>query len=437
MPDLLGLTTSPQRSTPPFSCHHDEPICDDSEQHESEDDQPIPPMLSAPHSPSIYRLATHGARDGLSQHSYLPFDSEYAVASSSSPNRHRHREPLHPPYSRHDPAFIPMDLDSSPTPRAVDSDRAEFWPDLHKDRWLSDATLCEPYKPTRMPFYSSRPSSVLLESPVGRQLSTPKPTGSFSGLTPYSPCPSAFRSSRDSFCSSVSQPSVFEANGYNSSLPPSNSSRFSWSGSTSYLVESDEVPQASFSLSPPVQVALQDFAVASAPPSKGCEYSAGTSPEPESNHTAHVHPLIDIPPGDSAEYWQQITLAELLGGALFENANPWNALDEVLHLSSLGSQQGDVSDLLALVETCDTSTAGHDHPPHWYSQASGSPQVDSIYTQPDFTLKKVTSGGLVDERSVEGDARLASTDRVPLERARGFLQQRSRERARPSQWTPI
>ena len=39
MPDLLGLTTSPQRSTPPFSCHHDEPICDDSEQHESEDDQ--------------------------------------------------------------------------------------------------------------------------------------------------------------------------------------------------------------------------------------------------------------------------------------------------------------------------------------------------------------------------------------------------------------
>ncbi|KAI0661514.1 hypothetical protein C8Q70DRAFT_1051850 [Cubamyces menziesii] len=295
-----------------------------------------------------------------------------------------------------------MHLDSSPTPRAVESDRAEFWPNLHKDRWLSDATLCEPYKPTRMPFYSSRPSSVLLESPVDRQLSTPKPTGSFSGHTPDSPCSPAFRHSRDSFCSSISQPSKF---GANSSLPPSDSSRFSWSGSTSYLVESDEIPQASFSLSPPVQVALQDFAI-------------GTSPGPESNHTALAHPLIDVPPGDSSEHWQQVSLTELLGGALFENANPWNALDEVLHLSSLGSQQDDVSDLLALVETCDTSTVGHDHPSHCYSQASGSPQVDSIYTQPDFTLEKVTSGGLVDERSVEGDARLASTDRVPLERAR-------------------
>ncbi|KAI0324595.1 hypothetical protein GY45DRAFT_1331374 [Cubamyces sp. BRFM 1775] len=148
------------------------------------------------------------------------------------------------------------------------------------------------------------------------------------------------------------------------------------------------------------------------------ECSVDATPDSE-NYMAPIHPLVDTTLGDPSDHWQRISLAELLGGALFENADPWKALDEVLHLGPPDSHQGNASDLLALVETCDTFSAGHDPPPCCLSQASRDLEVvDPERPTPDSTLEMATSGDAMGGRSVERGAQVTDTDRVPIDCAR-------------------
>ncbi len=110
-----------------------------------------------------------------------------------------------------------------------------------------------------------------------------------------------------------------------SPLPPSDFSEFSWHTS-SCLLESDDVPQASFTMSPGESwMEEQPFGKHDYDASDGSVYSLPGG---------CTHPIVF----DEAEWngatWDAVCLADFLGG-LFEQADPWSTLGDFLDVPSL------------------------------------------------------------------------------------------------------
>ncbi|OSD06353.1 hypothetical protein PYCCODRAFT_923908 [Trametes coccinea BRFM310] len=257
--------------------------------------------------------------------------------------------------------FIPMRFDSSPQSdiaRSYHTGRGHGTPEYLRD---TETVFAERYEPTRVPFYSddtSRTSSGIQGASVqayGRLSDSCE-----SLLVKNESASPACKDSEDIRSSSVprlclppalveSQPmleppyQIARTASEVSSLPPSASSRLSWGGSGSHPLDSD-VPQASFSLSPPLHSLYSHYQVGDEDPSESGDAgplsacgSFDTDPEAPAGHP---HISID----SSLDLWEQSTLAEVLRGALFDDADPWCALDDVLCLRSLPSEDEAFSD---------------------------------------------------------------------------------------------
>ncbi|KAI9000543.1 hypothetical protein BD414DRAFT_4396 [Trametes punicea] len=245
--------------------------------------------------------------------------------------------------------FVPMQFDSSP-PETSHRGRAGYCSDAY--HWLrkSEVKLYEGYEPTRVSVYpdwfagtSSAQSGTWPRSPRRR-------SDSFESLclgSPELPTHNFLVHSSDSEVShlrllparpqcQVLQPEsgyLSPSRTYASSAFSPDSFRPSRTASTSVL---DDIPQASFSPSPPALVASSHPLVDHLTLAGSARYiSAGGSVTDASpgNAPAQVPMAKALSELDSSD-WQPIDLAGLLHGALFEDADPWQALDEVLHLDS-------------------------------------------------------------------------------------------------------
>ncbi|RDX57549.1 hypothetical protein OH76DRAFT_1476918 [Lentinus brumalis] len=247
-----------------------------------------------------------------------------------------------------DSGFVPMYLDSSPLDDAQGSGYAECW-DSPRAR---HSVLANPYKPARISFYplSDNMGSSLpprFASPgmpplpsshpqLYQQVDTTFFCCSPEPMSPQSQVAASFQLSTPSYLElppplagaefisdlPTAQPAL---ESMESPLPPSDLSEFSWHTS-SRLLESDDVPQASFTMSPGESwIEEQPFGEHDDDTSDGSAYSLPGG---------RTHPILF----DEAEWngatWDAVCLADFLGG-LFEKADPWSTLDDFLDVPSL------------------------------------------------------------------------------------------------------
>ncbi|OJT04818.1 hypothetical protein TRAPUB_4390 [Trametes pubescens] len=150
------------------------------------------------------------------------------------------------------------------------------------------------------------------------------------------------------------------------SLPPSESPDHFQSCPSSHLPDSEDIPQASFSLSPPAKIVPQSTPYGSRL-SYDEDVACGTGYDSTNDS---VYSLL----GDSLDHYeqddaslnnnfadtQQITLACILNGALFEDSDPWHTLDEILDLPPPPTVLRDIEPgPFCLVSSCDRSGVGY------------------------------------------------------------------------------
>ena len=274
----------------------------------------------------------------------------------SSPTRSSH------PSSHGDASvFVPMPLDSSP-PYVDDSGYAEFWPDPHPD--------CEPTQ-----VHTSQRHSVI--SSASKRATSPSPThlSRTSGLTalphsvalshprvsshlPASPSypelPSPLIEAR--FVSPAPSPTLRPLESWK--LSPSDTSRFSWSqlSSRSFL-GSPDVPQASFSTSPPPFARSND--------AKEDGYCSDLQSKlAEHSHDSSQGSLIGEAPSaedpEETDQWDYVSLESILGDL---DADPWTALSKLLGLpSSPAVPPRTAEDICALLGTSYRRGVGYTEP---------------------------------------------------------------------------
>ncbi|KAI1797336.1 hypothetical protein LXA43DRAFT_410073 [Ganoderma leucocontextum] len=315
-------------------------------------------------------------------------DPSHFQRTPSSRSRLRERaivsSPVHSSHlSSHgaESAFVPMFLDSSPPPYTDDSGYAEFWPDPYHD--------CEP---TRVPFYpqsantNQRHSHV---SSVGGRAVSLSPTilsrssslGTLPQFTTLSRTPSRGSSHPSASPSHLELPPIVEAQ-FISDMPsptftpepvepmqlsPSDTSGFSWSELASHSsLGSPDVPQASFSLSPPRLVdAEEGVHYDECPPDAryiSTERSVGSSQDSSDSVDDAPEDIACPSAEEGTVQWDYVCLEDVLVG-LFEDADPWNALSQLLGLpSSPVGPSGAIEDILAILGTSDRRGVGYTLP---------------------------------------------------------------------------
>ncbi|KAI9060999.1 hypothetical protein FKP32DRAFT_1594674 [Trametes sanguinea] len=253
--------------------------------------------------------------------------------------------------------FVPMRFDSSPQSdiaRSHHTGRRHGTPEYPHD---SEVAFTEGYEPTRVPFYSDDTSRTCSGIQGANVQTYERLSDGFESLflasidRSISPACEDIQDIRGSSVSRLHLPpplvesQITQRSPYRisqtasevSSLPPSVSSRLSWAGSGSHPLDSD-VPQASFSLSPPLQSPYSHYRTDDGDQSGfsvARPLSSGGSFDADSEETEGcAHGLID----NSLDLWEQATLAEVLHGALFENADPWRALDDILCLRHMPNE---------------------------------------------------------------------------------------------------
>lgn len=270
-------------------------------------------------------------------------------------------------------------MESSPPPYDHDSGYAEHWPDVH------ETLSC--FEPARAPFYSA--SSSYLLSPTSCEASGMldwKQMGTFDEYRPdfwtTAGSPNQAQSSRSvraSLPPTLAQarflsdlPAIDEASAQHEvlSLPPSGSPDRFWSGHSSHIPDSEDIPQASFSLSPPANAVMQPTAYGSRMSyDEDVVCDTGYSSANDSTNDS-VYSLL----GDSLDYYeqddaspnvnfpdtQQISLACILNGALFEDSDPWRTLDDILDLPLSPAVLRDIEpEPFSLVSSCDRNGVGY------------------------------------------------------------------------------
>ena len=249
-----------------------------------------------------------------------------------------------------------MCFDSSPQIHLDDSGYAEHWPGAQSPIF-DDGTSSHLLQPARVPFYPPHvnpASPVLSNSPASpatpdspnqatrRNLQGPPPT-----TPPASPSHALFVSRYTS-----SSPSYLELPPRlgklqylsdippledppvainDSPLPPSDLSCFSWSERTSRLPDSDEIPQASFSQSYEGSEEYQtyDLEPVQSPRAHSSQCSVYSSLEEDAQENASLAGA--WPTWADQCSWEYVSLSDILG-ELFEDADPWRVLDQVLDL---------------------------------------------------------------------------------------------------------
>ncbi|KAI0833232.1 hypothetical protein BC628DRAFT_1532 [Trametes gibbosa] len=239
-----------------------------------------------------------------------------------------------------------MCLDSSPPTYCIDTRHANSSLNFRDDSPLF-------YEPARIPFYSAssslqdssgsrdaletrtwRQSNIINDAPLGQASYVPSSLSASASFNSVHPLPTGVAQAR--FLSDI--PTIDDATGQRdeSSLPPSESPSYSWAGHTSRFYDSDEIPQASFSLSPPansISAHQTEEALSDACDAGYC--SADASVYSLLNDALDHDASSSGPANDDPARWEQICLFDLLNGALFEDADPWRALDDILDLPPL------------------------------------------------------------------------------------------------------
>ncbi|KAI0768090.1 hypothetical protein BD413DRAFT_566680 [Trametes elegans] len=304
-----------------------------------------------------------------------------------------------------DAAFIPIPLDSSPVLRADDSGYSEAWE--------YEAELRASYGSTRLPFHlgnghglgspaayypgldglPTMPSYSRFSSFDSLPFESGEPTapaaqayaGDSRGSSPtHLQLPAAMAQAR--FLSDLPTPTNTSPILEGSSFLPSSIPDFSLSKSISLHWGSDDIPQASFSLSPPTQVALY-VGKEDDTPRADLACDTGYFSDTQSVDYARSDYLDDATPGDIllrslnnptsldlADNLHSTFLADLLDGSLFEDADPWCALDSILCLPRmpLGVPAGSDHDPLVMTDAYDRRGVGYlpsiNPQPSWLSQ---------------------------------------------------------------------
>ncbi|KAI0749534.1 hypothetical protein C8Q80DRAFT_631045 [Daedaleopsis nitida] len=159
-----------------------------------------------------------------------------------------------------------------------------------------------------------------------------------------------------------------------SPLPPSDPSGFIWPGRTSYWPESDEIPQASFSASQCDEDELGE------PWSDHEQAHDLTRPLSQSSTSSLlVESLEPVATETSPQCLEPrnpeiVCLSDVLG-ELFEGADPWKALDDVLDLPATTETLCQVSDLIYLADH--RLGVGHTRPEPLPSTPERSPSISA------------------------------------------------------------
>ncbi|KAI0635695.1 hypothetical protein C8Q77DRAFT_1099052 [Trametes polyzona] len=373
IPDLLGLSTAQTR-----------PLTLDTNHSDTASPQALPRRsTSIELAPSTY-----------SRHS-----SSFEPVHSSGTS---YRLPRPPSPNTTDFSFTPMHLDSSPPPYINDSGYVGSSSAVYDHRPSYLEAPRTPFYATSSPEQETAPRGIPTALPWGPHTTSAPSTHAHSRSAAatdpsYLSCGSGNCKVPEMFLSDLPvAPSLIDP-GLAGSLPPSESSGSGhyWLSRTSHLPDSDEIPQASFSLSPPAGArAVQSGTHGSRMSSHvdmACD--AGYSSADGSMYSllgeASSMDSQDMNPAE----WQQTSLAELLNGALFEGADPWRALDDILDLPSslVDSPLPFVipSDVVGSCNPCDRSGVGYLPPialsskpslsvqPSLVSQTAGNPAPGS------------------------------------------------------------
>ncbi|KAH9856490.1 hypothetical protein C2E23DRAFT_807860 [Lenzites betulinus] len=339
LPNLLGLSTRSRPVPRTATAHYSSP------RSSSDSAQRTPASMSGHDD-------TYTSFTASPESPYPEYKEQHAFTQT-------HRmlaEPLTPSYTGS--GFVPMCLDSSPPPYVHDYGYADSY-DLREDHPSF-------YEPARIPYYSassplqesSEPRDALdtrdwrrLEdiqtSPLGQDLPLHDHLALSVPLSSTQSLPATM--AQAAFLSDIPTLNEAPAQRYGSSLPPSESPSHSWSARASRFYDSDDIPQASFSLSPPAHtvVSYQMHDVLRTPSDSGsCDTDTGYFSADDSvysmledtldqDHDASLSGSVPIK--DDPAQWQEICLSDLLHGALFEDADPWRALDDILDLPPLSA----------------------------------------------------------------------------------------------------
>ena len=288
-----------------------------------------------------------------------------------------------------DSSFVPLYLDSSPYGGADDSGYAEEWAASHSPcpRGAEYVAHGDPARSLRhptstnlslVPLLVTTPREsppVVLTSLYSRdnhqaahrflgplQLTSPQPGIVLDGYRFSSPSHLGLPPSlaRAQFISDLPSPRPVDL--VESPLPPSDFSGFSYHNLASRSSQSDDVPQASFTLSTdgsPFEYQSHDEFDDEAPKAARCPMSGA------------IHPILSDETEVHSVVWDPVRLIDCLG-ELFERADPWSALTDRLGLpSSPVDPTRTSSSSLDLFQRSDRSGVGYmyhqesSQPPHW------------------------------------------------------------------------
>ncbi|KAI0649295.1 hypothetical protein C8Q79DRAFT_504832 [Trametes meyenii] len=342
IPDLLGLSTTQKRNHPRRVARSSESSRDWQTPPHSRADghtrDSTPSTFSLKTPPPQYQGNLEWTEHSLHAHSY-----DGQCISPSAP-------------CKPNATFIPLRFDSSPARLVDDYGYADSWPGTPELRPYEDS-LSTSYEPARVPFYPAVASpakpptpgegrALLAKRLAKRRSDSLESLFSFSG-TPrcgrldldFGPSPSStqlpLNLTQAKFVSNLSSMEGICADARMSldALPYSESLHSSWSGATDRLPESDDIPQASFSQSPSTNCSPDNFRASSSSTDLVCGagYASACS-SPLTGGSRHLRSFGDAPANDDPHFLQQVYLVDLLGGALFGEADPWCALDDVLDL---------------------------------------------------------------------------------------------------------
>ncbi|RPD61122.1 hypothetical protein L227DRAFT_610692 [Lentinus tigrinus ALCF2SS1-6] len=274
-----------------------------------------------------------------------------------------------------DSTFIPMYLDSSP----LDGPSyAELW-NMPDSPHPCQPDLVNSYQPTRVSFYPV-PGDMSLSFPLeyisrgtppdeassyqqdhqvaNAFLGSPEPSSPLHQVAPrdfHLSSPSHLELppplAEAQFISDLPTPEPLAVEPVESPLPPSDLSGFSWYTSVSRMFGSDDVPQASFTLSPNDSIEDRPFREPDDDASDAAAYSSLYEP-------VH-HILLDEAERDDVT-WDTVYLVDFLD-ELFEHADPWSTLSDLLELPHFPvALHSTSSNLLDLLQASDRSGVGYE-----------------------------------------------------------------------------